>query len=302
MSSTAGGASLRARGTTLGGRLKASAVDALNFRAGRWLRSSKPYLALLGFALFLGFWYYAVEVARLPRFKDLPGLTVVVREWLSRSPVYGLSIFTPEYYKHILISLERVGWSFLVSTLVGVPLGLFLGWSRTLKEFAFPIFELFRPIPALAWIPMSIVLFPSTESSILFLTCIAPFFATTLNTMLGVESIDSAYMRAATCLGASRWQVFRHVIVPGAMPFIFTGLEISMGLCWFSLVGGEMLSGNYGLGYMIIDSFMNISYPNIVIGMATLGVVGYATSGMVRILGNYMMRWRMRELALGGRS
>lgn len=255
---------------------------------------------VLGFALFLGSWYYLVEVLRLPRFRDLPGLTTVVREWLSPEPTYGISIYTPEYYKHILLSLERVGTSFVLSTAVGVPLGLALGSSRKIKDYVFPIFELFRPIPALAWIPLSIVLFASSEASIVFLTCIAPFFATTLNTMLGVESIDISYTRAAACLGASRWQTFRHVIVPGAMPFIFTGLEISMGLCWFSLVAGEMLSGNYGLGYLIIYSFMNISYPNIVIGMLTLGFVGYSTSALVRILGRFLMRWRSRELALGG--
>ncbi len=270
----------------------------LAYRARKWLRSPRPYLMLLGFAVVLGAWYLLVEVLQLPRFKDLPGLTVVVREWLSPHPTYGISIYTPEYYQHVLLSLQRVGAAFVLSTIIGVPLGLALGSSEAIKEFLFPVFELFRPIPSLAWIPLSIVLFASGEASIVFLTCIAPFFATTLNTMLGVESIDISYKRAAACLGASRWQTFRHVIVPGAMPFIFTGLEISMGLCWFSLVAGEMLSGNYGLGYLIVYSFMNISYPNIVIGMLTLGFVGYTTSALVRILGRFLMRWRTRELAL----
>lgn len=274
-------------------------LDLALYRLWRWLHSPKPYLMLVGFAVLIGFWYYAVEVQKLPRFKDLPGLTVVITEWLSKEPSYGISIYTPEYYKHIVISLERVGLAFGLSTLVGVPLGLFLGWSRTFKEYVFPLFELFRPIPALAWIPMSIVLFQGTEAPIVFLTCIAPFFATTLNTMLGVESIDVSYTRAASCLGATRWQIFQHIVLPGALPFIFTGLEISMGLCWFSLVAGEMLSGNYGLGYLIIFSFMNINYPTIVIGMLTLGVVGYCTSALVRIIGNFMMQWRVRELALG---
>ena len=89
--------------------------------------------------------------------------------------------------------------------------------------------------------------------------------------MLGVESIDVSYVRAASCLGAKRWQVFRHVIVPGALPFIFTGLQISVGVAWFSLVAGEMVSGQYGLGYVINTSYTMVRYPTIIIGMVTLG-------------------------------
>lgn len=272
------------------------------YRVLRRLRSPKPYLMLLGFAIFLGLWHLAVEVWQLPRFKEMPSLTTVVAEWLSKSPTYGISIYTPDYYKHIWISTERVAIAFFFSSAVAIPLGLLLGWFRPFKGYIFPIFELFRPIPPLAWIPLAIVLLSGTETPIIFLTAIAPFFATTLNTMLGVESIDVAYTRAAFCLGANRWQVFRHVVLPGALPFIFTGLQISMGLSWFSLVAGEMLSGNFGLGYLIIFSFMNISYPNIVIGMFTLGAIGYVSSALLRLLGDYLMQWRVRELALGGQS
>lgn len=271
-------------------------------RVAGWLRSPKPYLMLVGFAIFLGLWYLTVEVWRLPRFKEMPGLTTVVVDWLSKSPRFGISIYTPEYYKHIWISTERVVIAFFSSSLLAIPLGLLLGWFRTFKGYVFPVFELFRPIPPLAWIPLTIVLLSGTETPIIFLTAIAPFFATTLNTMLGVESIDIAYTRAALCLGASRWQVFRHVVLPGALPFIFTGLQISMGLSWFSLVAGEMLSGNFGLGYLIIFSFMNISYPNIIIGMFTLGAIGYVSSALLRMVGNYLMQWRVRELALGNQS
>jgi NitT/TauT family transport system permease protein len=117
--------------------------------------------------------------------------------------------------------------------------------------------------------------------------------------MLGVQSIDVSYVRAASCLGAKRWQVFLHVIAPGALPFIFTGLQISVGVAWFSLVAGEMVSGQYGLGYVINTSYTMVRYPTIVIGMITLGIIGYITSAAVRLLGDYMMQWRARELSLG---
>ncbi len=271
------------------------------YRLSQWFKSPKPYMMLAGYAFVLGFWYLTVEVWKLPRFRDMPGLTTVFTELFNRDPVYGLSVYTPEYYDHILVSIRRVSIAFLLATGLGVPLGLFLGWSKTFREYIFPIFETLRPIPILAWVPLAILMFSGSETPVIFLTFLASFFATALNTMLGVESIDESYSRAAYCLGASKWQVFREVIVPGSMPYVFTGLQISVGVAWFSLVAGEMVSGEFGLGYVINTSYTMVRYPTIVIGMITLGAVGYATSAMVRVVGDMMMQWRVRELALGGR-
>jgi len=285
-------------------RMHAGDIQGMNltlYRFLQWIKSPRPYLMLIGFSLFLGFWYLAVEVWKLPRFREMPGITAVVKEWLSPNPTYGLSIYTEEYYTHIWVSVWRVTRAFFLATLLGVPFGLFLGWSKTFKEYVFPVFETMRPIPILAWVPLAIVMFIATESAVIYLTFLASFYATALNTMLGVESIDESYVRAAYCLGAKRSQVFRHVIIPGALPFIFTGLQISVGVSWFSLVAAEMVSGQYGLGYVINTSYVMVRYPTIVIGMITLGFVGYTTSAMVRMLGDYLMQWRTRELALGGR-
>jgi ABC-type nitrate/sulfonate/bicarbonate transport system permease component/CRP-like cAMP-binding protein len=284
-------------------KMHAGDVQGMNvtlYRLGQWLTSPRPYLMLVGFALFLGFWYLSVEAWKLPRFREMPGITSVLKEWLNPDPAFGLSLYTAEYYTHIWVSVWRVTQAFFLATLLGVPFGLFLGWSRKFKEYAFPLFETLRPIPILAWVPLAIVIFIATESAVIYLTFLASFFATALNTMLGVQSIDESYIRAAHCLGAKNRQVFMHIVIPGALPFIFTGLQISVGVAWFSLVAAEMVSGQYGLGYVINTSYMMVRYPTIVIGMVTLGAVGYATSAMVRILGDYLMQWRVRELALGG--
>lgn len=269
------------------------------YRVSRWLKSPRPYLMLIGLSIFFGGWYLFVEVLKLPRFREMPGITVVVKEWLNPNPTFGLSIYTEEYYKHIVVSIWRVTQAFFLATALGVPLGLFMGWSKKFKDMVFPVFETLRPIPILAWVPIAIVMFIATESAVIFLTFLASFFATALNTMLGVESIDESYTRAASCLGASKKQVFLHVIVPGSLPFIFTGLQISVGVAWFSLVAAEMVSGQYGLGYVINTSYTTVKYPTIIIGMITLGAVGYTTSAMVRVAGDYLMQWRVRELALG---
>ena len=266
-------------------------------RFGAWLKSPAPYLALVGYGLFLLAWYLTVDVFALGRFSRMPGLGSIVQEWLSVDPTYGVSIHTPIYYQHILTSLERVGIAFALATALGVPLGLLLGWSPTVKEYVFPVFEVLRPIPILAWVPLAIIMFSGSESPVVFLTFLASFFATTLNTLLGVRSIEPSYVLAARCLGASRAQVFRHVIIPGALPFIFTGLQISVGVAWFSLVAAEMVSGQFGLGYLINTSYTMVQYPTIVIGMMTLGLVGYATSAAVRLVGDQLMLWRRREQA-----
>ncbi|HVW29619.1 MAG TPA: ABC transporter permease [Polyangiaceae bacterium] len=266
-----------------------------------WLKSPTLRRALLGYALLLAWWYLAVDVLALPRFSKLPGPTEVVTEWLSRNPVFGLSIHTPLYFEHIAVSLRRIGLAFFLATVLGVPVGLLLGWSTTFKEYVFPIFELLRPIPILAWVPLAIVMFAGTETPVVFLTFLASFFATALNTLLGVRSIEPSYVLAARCLGASRWQVFRRVIVPGALPFIFTGLQISVGVAWFSLAAAEMVSGQFGLGYLINTSYTQVQYPTIVIGMLTLGFVGYVTSAAVRRVGDRLMIWRTRELAMEDR-
>jgi NitT/TauT family transport system permease protein len=267
-------------------------------KARQWLRSPTPYRALLGYALFFGGWYLAVEAWALPRFDRLPGITQVVREWLSKDPTFGLSVYTPEYYAHIWASLRRVGIAFFLATAAGVPVGLAFGASTTFREYAFPLFELLRPVPIPAWIPLAILVFSGAEAPVIFLTLLASFFATALNTYLGVRSIDPKYLLAARCLGATPWQVFRHVIVPGSLPFMLTGLQISVGVAWFSIAAAEMCSGQFGLGYVINTSYTMVKFPTIVIGMLTLGILGFATSAVVRIVGDRLVVWRVRELSM----
>jgi len=263
----------------------------------QWLKSSSPYLNLLGILGFIFLWYLFTERLKLPWFNKLPGPLEVYREWISDDPAYGISIYTPEYYHHILISIWRVLQAFFLATVLGVPVGLFMGWKKTFKDYTFPLLETLRPIPMLAWVPLSILMWPGREASIIFLTFLGSFFATVLNTLLGVESIDEVYFRAANSLGAKPKHIFFKIILPGSLPFIFTGLQISMGFAWFSLVAGEMLAGEYGLGYLIWNSFIMVQYPVIVIAMVTLGVIGWLSSAIIRVVGDRLMQWKVREAA-----
>lgn len=271
------------------------------YRLKKSLLTPDPYLTVFGVALWLFTWWVLCEGLRVDRFDKIPGPVAVFSELFSRTPFQGISIFKSEYYEHILVSCQRILIAFGIATGVGVPLGLFMGWSKRIRDYAFPILEMLRPIPILAWVPLSILMFPGFEAPVIFLATLASLFVTTLNTMLGVDSIDEAYFRAAGCLGSSNWDIFKNVVVPGALPFIFTGLQISIGVAWFSLVAAEMVSGDLGLGYLIVDSYMNNVTVPMVIGMITLGFVGWITSVMVRMLGNWLMQWHVKALALQGR-
>ena len=271
------------------------------YRTRKQLKSPAPYLTVAGIAFWLFAYWLFCEALQLPRFVKIPGPVTIFREWFSQDPQQGISIFTPEYYHHIYVSCRRIFIAFCIATSIGVPLGLLMGWSRIFREYSFPILETLRPIPILAWVPLAILMFSGYEAPIIFLATLASLFVTTLNTMLGVQSIDEAYFRAAGCLGSTRWDVFRHVVVPGALPFVFTGLQISIGVAWFSLVAAEMVSGDFGLGYLILSSYVNSVTVPMVIGMLTLGLVGWLTSAMVRFVGNRLMQWHARALALQGR-
>jgi NitT/TauT family transport system permease protein len=250
----------------------------------------------LGYFGAVALWYAGVAWLPLESFRRLPDPLSVVSEWLNPDPTYGISLFTQAYYQHILYSVYRAMTAFALATVLGVSLGICMGWSRNFHSFASALLGLLRPVPPLAWVPLAILIFGSAEPAVVFVTFLVAFFATTLNTVVGVRSVDPDYLRAAACLGASRKDILWDIIIPGALPNIFTGLQIAMGAAWFSLAAGEMISAQYGLGFLIMESYNLIQFPTIVIAMGTLGLVGYLSSALIRALGNRLMRWRERNL------
>ncbi len=155
----------------------------------------------------------------------------------------------------------------------------------------FPTAEVLRPIPAIAWVPMSIMLWPTAEGSMVFITFLGAFFPILLNTMHGVAMIDPVLVRAARSLGASQRALLVEVILPGSLPYAFTGLSVGMGVAWVSLIAAEMISGQFGIGYFTWESYSLIQYADIAVGMITIGLLGLACSGAIRALGRIAMPW-----------
>ena len=147
-----------------------------------------------------------------------------------------------------------------------------------------PYIEVLRPIPAVAWIPLAILMWPTEESSIIYITFLGALFPIILNTVHGVEQTPEVLVRAAQTLGASRMQIFWNVTLPAALPSIATGLAIGMGVSWFSLLAGEIISGQYGIGYFTWNAYSLIKYPDIVVGMLVIGTLGTLSTMAVRKL------------------
>lgn len=201
-------------------------------------------------------------------------------------------IIDPWFYKSAIYSTYRVLAGFLIASVFGIPLGLLMGWNRTISDIVSPVFELLRPVPPVAWVPLSIILFVKLELSMVYITFIGTFFVVTLNAKLGAESIDLSLYRAIQCLGASPRQTFQHVVLPGALPYIFAGLTLGMGISWLCVVAAEMIGGQYGLGNLTWQSYNLIRYPEIIVSMASLGIMGYACSAIIRALANKYLVWK----------
>jgi NitT/TauT family transport system permease protein len=200
----------------------------------------------------------------------------------------------PEFYLHLQYSLMRIGIAFGLAAVLGVLLGVMMGRSRLAEDIILPYIELLRPIPAVAWIPLAILMLPSEESSIIFITFLGALFPIVLNTVHGVEQTPDVLVRAARSLGANNRSILWHVVIPGAMPGIVAGLAIGMGVAWFSLLAGEIISGQYGIGYFTWTSYTLIQYPEIIIGMLSIGGLGTLCTLLVRKACNPLLRWQIK--------
>jgi NitT/TauT family transport system permease protein len=158
-----------------------------------------------------------------------------------------------------------------------------------------PPLEILRPIPAVAWIPLAILMFPSAEISMIFITYTGALFPILLNTIHGVEGIDRRLVSSARSLGAGRGAILWEVILPGALPSIVTGLAIGMGTSWFCLVTAEMISGQFGIGYYTWESYTLQNYADIVVGMLVIGALGMASSILVRKIGAWLTPWHQAK-------
>ena len=197
-------------------------------------------------------------------------------------------------WEHIRASLFRVGVGFGLAVLVGIPLGLWMGWVGAAFRTFNPIFQMLRPISPIAWIPVAILWFGVGEVSPIFLIFISSVFPLIVQTTSGVHTIDRRYLRAAANFGVPRSVLFRQVVIPAVLPEIIVGMRIGIGVAWLVVVAAEMIALRSGLGYLIMDSRnAGNRYDLVIAAMIIIGTIGLMLDGITRLLERLKtVRWR----------
>lgn len=237
--------------------------------------ASAIFLPLATAALFLLVWHVLVILSGSDIFPTPYQVLIGTKELAEK----GLLL------KYIAASLFRVSWGFMLAVLVGVPLGLVLGWFRPAFQALNPMIQVLRPISPIAWIPVAILWFGIKDSAPIFLIFLASVFPITVSSMAAVQNMQLVYLRAAQNFGVTGMQLFRRVIFPAALPQIITGIRIALGIAWLVVVAAEMIAVNSGLGYLIIDARnAGKRYDLVVAGMVMIGLIGLILDLLIRRL------------------
>jgi nitrate/nitrite transport system permease protein len=178
-------------------------------------------------------------------------------------------------------SLIRVAQGFIIGIVIGTPLGFALGVSNTMHRMLDPIIQILRPISPLAWLPLGLVLFQKSEPAALFAIAVCSMWPTVLNTMAGVRAIPQDYWNIARVLRLSKVTTFTKIVLPAALPQMFTGFRLSLGIAWLVIVASEMLTGTPGVGGFLWQEYNSLIYSHILLAILTIGIVGFLLDRMM---------------------
>jgi NitT/TauT family transport system permease protein len=215
-------------------------------------------------------------------------LTLSTERWL-----YG-----PNIYEHLAASFARAISGFAIAAAFAIPLGLFVGRFRTVREYVDPIIRLLYPIPGIAWIPLAILWFGLGNAAVIFVVFIAEFFPLYFNTEAGARNINPILIDAARCFGAKRLTLLRRVILPASIPYIITGMRIALGGAWRMIVAGEMLASQSGIGSVLMESRYQLRATDLMMAMILISIVGYITERLIvgTLESKTTERWEVKVL------
>ena len=246
-------------------------------------------LSIIGVLAFLLIWQFAVMGGLLPnRYVPMPSEVVKLFfvKWVDPNPdgaVLGV---------HILASLQVALTGFFLAIIIGVPLGLFMGWFRGFESFMRPIFEILRPIPPVSWIPITIIWLGLGLQAKAFIVFFSAFVPCTINAYTGIRQTSPALINVAKVCGASNFTIFRKIGIPSAMTMTFAGIRVALGNAWATLVAAEMLAANVGLGYMIQQG-RSFARPDIIIlGIVVIGILGVIVTWLLGLVEGKVLGWK----------
>ncbi|GAB7058092.1 MULTISPECIES: nitrate ABC transporter permease [unclassified Paenibacillus] len=219
-------------------------------------------------------WELAVSLSLLSPLIPAPSLIVSQGFELIRDPFYSNGVNDAGIGIHLLASIQRVLTGFLLAAAIAVPLGFMIGMSAVLSKAIDPFIQVMRPVSPLAWLPIGLALFQSSQSTAIFVIFISSIWPILLNAIFGVRNIPRTYLNVARTLEANRWMVVSKVYLPATLPQIVTGLRISLGVAWLVIIAAEMLIGGRGIGYFVWNEWNNLNIANIIVCIVLIGLVG----------------------------
>ena len=244
-------------------------------------------LSIGGLAVFFAVWSIASLAGLAPRQFLPPPWTVAARFVdLTREPFVGFTL-----QQHLLSSFARFSMGFGLAVIIGIPLGLAMGWFRGLDYVVSPLFDALRFVAPIAWVPFAALWFGTGIGGPVLVIFTGAFPPCVINAYRGARQVDLRLIEAAQTLGASAWQVITEVLLPASIPSIVAGLRVSAGLAWQSLVGAELIVASSGIGYLLVKGQANISTDIVMSGMIAIGLVGFAIdAGLQRLQGTIERR------------
>lgn len=216
-------------------------------------------------------------------------------DWIFGTPGMGLNPYLGTWVSNVQYSTLRVAQGFGLAVILGIPLGLAIGWSRITSLMLDPMVQGMRPIPITAWLPFSIAVFGIRDMGSIFLIFLGGFYAVIVNTTQGARDVDRNLVRAARMMGASSAQVLRRVVLPAAMPSIFTGLRIGLGISWTAVIVSEMVAVKSGLGYVLWDAYYVGRMDIVLADMVSIGLMGFISDRLIVAIERRVLVWRILQ-------
>lgn len=250
------------------------------------------WLYVLGPAIFLSIWEIVGRMRVLGNgmFPSFTETIAALLNWM-----FGIghisNVYAQTWIQHVGVSSFRILVGFTIGAFLGVVLGALVGRFMPVSKLLDPLVNALRPISVTAWVPIALLLFGTGDQPAFFLTALATFFPVYVNTVDGVHYADESFMRAARMLGASERQVLFRVVLPAAMPSIFTGLKVAMAISWTTVVIVEALGAKSGVGYVLMDTYNQFLFSYVIAAMITIGLLGAGCNYLINLAGKPVLKW-----------
>ncbi|TAG81247.1 MAG: nitrate ABC transporter, permease protein [Betaproteobacteria bacterium] len=227
--------------------------------------------ALVGFALFVLAWQFLAQINnQIPS----PAKVWAAAVKLFSDPFYSKGPNDQGIGWNILSSLKRVGMGFGLAALIGIPLGFMIGRFTFLNRMTAPIIAILRPVSPLAWLPIGLLVFKAANPAAIWVIFICSIWPMIINTSVGVQRIPQDYLNVARVLNLSEWKIFTKILFPAVLPYMLTGVKLSIGVAWLVIVAAEMLTGGVGIGFWLWDEWNNLVVEHIIVAIFVIGIVG----------------------------